>query len=240
MTTSRPGQPGLPLPGPADAAGARVPVVPQWFREWGWVPLGLVFLVLSAQIAAVGRDHGKGIVWLLFLLLLTACAAGWVLAYRRRLGKARAAFRLGLRALSCLAAVDVMDGHQFERFYACLLSSLGWTDIQVIGDRAGGDGGADILATDPRGRRFAMQCKRYALTKKVTLADARELNGSLAHEHPGRVGLIVTTSGLTKPAQALAEKSGIRVIRRQDLAGQMARIRDEAGQDDDLAWASAQ
>ena len=225
----------VPSAGETDAAGAGVPAIPQWFREWGWVPLGFVFLVLSALIAGVGRAHGKGVGWFLFLLLLAACAVAWGLAYRRRLGKARAAFRLGLLALSCLEAVDAMTGRQFEFYYASLLRSLGWTDIEVIGDRAGGDGGVDILATDPRGRRFAIQCKRYTLPGKVSVGDVRELNGSLAHEHQGRLGLIVTSSELTKPARALADKSGIRVIERADLAAQMARIRDEAGQDRNLA-----
>jgi len=71
MTTSHPGQPGMRVPGvgQAGAAGAGVPVIPQWFREWGWVPLGTAFLVLSALIADVGRAHGKGVGWFLFFLL---------------------------------------------------------------------------------------------------------------------------------------------------------------------------
>lgn len=227
----------MPMPGVGEtgAAAAGVQAIPQWFREWGWVPLGIAFLVLSALIADVGRAHGKGAGWFLFLLLLAACAVAWGLAYRRRLGKAWAAFRLGLLALSCLEAVDAMTGRQFEFYYASLLRDLGWTDIEVIGDRAGGDGGVDILATDPRGRRFAIQCKRYTLPGKVSVGDVRELNGSLAHEHQKRLGLIVTSSELTKPARALAAKSGIQVIERPDLADQMARIRDEAGQDRGLA-----
>jgi hypothetical protein len=182
-----------------------VPAIPQWFREWGWVPLGMVFLVLSALIADVGSAHGKDIGW--FLLLLAACAVGSGLAYRRRLGKALAAFR----------------------------RCLGWADIEVIGDRPGGDGGVDILAIDPRGRRFAIQCKRYTLPRKVDIDGPRKLNGSLAYEHQRRLGLIVTSSELTKPARALAGKSGIQVIERPDLTAQMARIRDEAGQDGDMA-----
>ena len=45
-----------------------------------------------------------------------------------------------------------MTGHQFEFYYAQLLESLGWTRIRVTGDKPGGDGDADILATDPRNR----------------------------------------------------------------------------------------
>jgi HJR/Mrr/RecB family endonuclease len=123
---------------------------------------------------------------------------------------ARTALRLKLHAQSCLEAVDAMTGHQFEFYYAQLLESLGWIRIRVIGDKSGGDGSADILATDPRNRDFAIQCKRYAPAKAVAIGDVRELNGALAHEHPGRSGMIVTTSRLTPPAEQLAARTGIR------------------------------
>ena len=121
-----------------------------------------------------------------------------------------------------------MTGHQFEFYYAQLLGSLGWTRIQVIGDKAGGDGGADILATDARDRDFAIQCKRYSPAKAVAIGDVRELNGTLAHEHPKRLGMIVTTSRLTPPAEQLAARTGIQVVARPPLASQMARVRDAA------------
>ncbi|HEX3955639.1 MAG TPA: restriction endonuclease [Trebonia sp.] len=67
-----------------------------------------------------------------------------------------------------MEAAEAMTGHQFEFYDAQLLESLGWTRIRVTGDKPGGDGGADILATDPRNRDFAIQCKRYAPAKAVT------------------------------------------------------------------------
>src|SRR6185437_14055558 len=60
------------------------------------------------------------------------------------LGGARTALRLRLHEQSCLEAADAMTGHQFEFYYARLLECLGWTRIQVIGEKSGGDGGADI------------------------------------------------------------------------------------------------
>ena len=87
----------------------------------------------------------------------------------------------------------------------------------------------------PAGRDFAIQCKRYALTKKVTINDVRELNGALAHEHPKRLGMIVTTSRLTPPAEQLATRSGIEIVARPALANQMARVRHEVERKDDQA-----
>lgn len=56
----------------------------------------------------------------------------------------------------------------------------------------------------------------------------RRLGGALAHEHPGRLGMIVTTSRPTPPAEQPAARTGIRVIARPALASQMARVRDAA------------
>jgi hypothetical protein len=78
-----------PGSGAINMAGAGVPAIPRWFREWGRVPLGIVFLVLSAMIADVGHTDGKAAGRSLFLLLLTACAIAWFLDYRRRLAKAQ-------------------------------------------------------------------------------------------------------------------------------------------------------
>lgn len=95
-------------------------------------------------------------------------------------------------AFPARAARECRRGPQARSFYyARLLECLGWTRIQVIGEKSGG--GADILATDPRNRDFAIQCKRYAPAKAVAIGDVRELNGALAHEHPNRLGMIVTT-----------------------------------------------
>jgi HJR/Mrr/RecB family endonuclease len=95
------------------------------------------------------------------------------------------------------------------------------------------------LATHPRGRDFAIQCKRYALTKTVTINDVRELNGALAHEHPKRLGMIVTTSRLTPPAEQLAARTGIEVVARPALSSQMARVRDDADRKDSRAATAA-
>jgi restriction system protein len=230
MTTPKTNQPGRPVPGAGEAgkAQAAVPAIPQWVKEWGFIPLLVAFLILSAMIANVGHAHGTGTGWFLFFLLLAAYAGAWAWDYDRRLGGARTALRLELHAQSCLEAVDAMTGHQFEFYYARLLECLGWTRIQVTGEKPGGDGGADILATDTRNRDFAIQCKRYAPAKAVAIGDVRELNGALAHEHPNRLGMIVTTSRLTPPAEQLAARTGIRVVARPALASQMALMRDAA------------
>jgi hypothetical protein len=221
------------------AGDARVPAIPEWFKEWGFLPIGAAIAGLTALIAKAGHALGPGTEPFLFFLLITAFGIVWRLEYELRLDKTRAALRLRLYAQSCLEAADLMSGHQFEDYYASMLRSEDWTRVVVIGRKPGGDGGADILATDPRGRDFAIQCKRYALTNPVDIDDVRKLNGALAHEHQGRRGMIVTTGRLTGPAQRLADKSGVKVVARPAIATQMARVRYEVEHKDGPAGTAA-
>jgi hypothetical protein len=70
----------------------------------------------------------------------------------------RTALRLKLHAQSCLEAVDAMTGHQFEFYYARLLECLGWTRIQVTGEKSGGDGTnykkTRDMSPHPRGAKY--------------------------------------------------------------------------------------
>jgi hypothetical protein len=147
------------VPAVSDASPARdgVPLIPVWVKEWGFLLLGVAFLILTAMIADVGHAAGDGTGWFLFILLAAAYLAAWAFGYQRRLDKAAATARLRLYARSCLEAVDAMGGHQFEDYYTSLIGSLKWTGILVTGRRPGGDGGADILATGPHGTLYVIQ-----------------------------------------------------------------------------------
>jgi HJR/Mrr/RecB family endonuclease len=94
-----------------------------------------------------------------FCVLLVAGVMLWHHDYQRRLNAAETVRREKLYRQSCLAAADTMTGHQFEEHYSSLLGLQGWRDMQVVGRKAGGDGGADILAADPDGCPVAIQCK---------------------------------------------------------------------------------
>jgi len=103
----------------------------------------------------------------------------------------------------------------------------------VVGGKS--DGGADVLSIDPSGRPLAHQCKRQK--DSVPIKVIRELQGSLAYEHRGRHGVIVTNAALTKDAQALATRTGITVIDRAALADWMDRTRDQIVQQGNLPQA---
>jgi hypothetical protein len=97
----------------------------------------------------------------------------------------------------------------------------GHRDVRLVGGP--GDGGADILSAEPSGRLVAVQCKRQMAP--VPVGVVRQLNGTLAHEHSGRAGLLVTTARLTRPAAALAASTGITVVDRDGLARWMGQAR---------------
>ena len=64
----------------------------------------------------------------------------------------------------------------------------------------------------------------------VPIKVIRELQGTLAYEHHGRAGVIVTNNTLTKDAEALALATRIAVIARAQLAEWMDRTRDQIEQ----------
>jgi hypothetical protein len=122
---------------------------------------------------------------------------------------------------SWLAVADMMTGPQFETYFAGVLPLCGFRDIQVVGKA--GDGGVDILATDPQGVPVALQCKRQVA--RIPVHIVRELIGSVSHEHAGRLPYLVTTSSLTKKAAALARSAGVIVIDRRKLDKLMTDVR---------------
>jgi hypothetical protein len=116
-----------------------------------------------------------------------------------------------------------MTGTRFEQYFAELLRHRGYRNVRVVG--GAGDGGIDIIATDPGGRPIACQCKRQ--TANVSVQIVRQLLGSVTHEHRGRMPLLATTATLTKPAADLATRSGVQVVDRPILAGWMAEAREK-------------
>lgn len=144
-----------------------------------------------------------------------------MIASRRR-AAADARRQLELYVLSRLGKIDAMEGKEFERYVAELLRLDGHQDVRVVGGK--NDGGVDIISTDPSGRLMTCQCKRQK--DRVPVKVVRELNGSLAHEHRSRYGVVVTSAGMTREAQALARDTGITVIERTALADWMGRIRN--------------
>jgi restriction system protein len=182
-------------------------------------PLAALAVIIAVVILV--RVLESPVTW----LVLVPLAGGGLWAWSSRRARQRAAavegHRRRLHDASFLAAADAMSGTQFELYVADLMRATGGRDVVHTGGP--GDGGADILAVEPSGRPVAMQCKRQL--SAVPVGVVRELAGTLAHEHPGRGGVLVTTALLTRPARELAARAGITVIDRSGLAAWMASAR---------------
>lgn len=130
----------------------------------------------------------------------------WQVAKRRR--------RLALTR--SIEVADRLTGPQFEQWVADLLVRSGFTQVTVSG--GAGDLGADVTARAPDGRRVVIQCKRYAVDRRVGSPDVQRFAGTARQLHGADIPAIVTTSTFTQPAVDAAARLGIRLVDRELLA----------------------
>ena len=171
------------------------------FTFWFWLTLLTLGAALywrgfrgwedTALIAAAA-----GGAWLILLTLPGACFR----AVRRR------------RYLrSPLAAIDGMSGREFEDFLSAYFESLGY---RVEETPASNDYGVDLLCHD-REECLAVQAKRYSGT--VGVHAVQELLSGMAY-YQTEQGLVVTNAYFSRQARELAEKGGVALWDRDDLA----------------------
>ncbi len=96
-----------------------------------------------------------------------------------------------------------LDPFQFEEVICEVVSAFGWNAAVTSRTK---DGGFDILALDNGvlKNKYLIECKRYR-KKPVGVQLVRSLHGVVEEEQATK-GILVSTSGFTKPAQALLDK----------------------------------
>jgi restriction system protein len=99
--------------------------------------------------------------------------------------------------------LDDLNGAEFERLLALYFRDQGYK-VQEVGV-GGNDGGVDLVITDKRGEKIAVQAKCYADHNLVPVMTVRELVGA-KRNHDCILSLLVTTSDLTAPAKKEAEQ----------------------------------
>ncbi|MCM3292152.1 restriction endonuclease [Paenibacillus sp. MER 180] len=99
--------------------------------------------------------------------------------------------------------LEDLTGAEFERLWALYFRDQGYgvTEVGV----GGSDGGVDLVITDRRGEKTAVQAKCYASHHKVPVQTVRELVGA-KRNHDCILSLLITTSDLTGPAKKEAEQ----------------------------------
>ncbi|MGW7509273.1 restriction endonuclease [Streptomyces massasporeus] len=111
-----------------------------------------------------------------------------------------------------MAAMDAMNGREFEEHVAELLRRDGCTDVVVQG--GGRDRGIDITARTADGRRIVVQCKRFAPHLSITSPEIQKFLGAAKVLHDSEVALFVATCPFTRDALNIAAESGITAVHR--------------------------
>jgi len=102
-----------------------------------------------------------------------------------------------------LMAIDLMEGLDFEYWCADLLTSLGYTNVEVT--RGSGDQGVDVLAQKD-GIKYAIQCKCYSSNLGNTPVQEINTGKVIYHCH---VGVVMTNRYFTEGAKEAAEATGV-------------------------------
>jgi len=101
--------------------------------------------------------------------------------------------------------LEGLNGAEFERILALYFRDQGY-HVNEVGV-GGKDGGVDLVITDRRGEKTAVQAKCYAPDHNVGVQTVRELIGA-KRNHDCILALLITTSDLTDPAK---KEAGISV-----------------------------
>lgn len=100
--------------------------------------------------------------------------------------------------------IEKMSGYEYEKFAAKKLLKHGFRRAKVT--QQSGDFGADILATDARRKKVAVQCKKYA--KPVGVKSVQEVLAAVQY-YDCDYGMVVTNSTFTAAAKELAKKTDV-------------------------------
>ncbi|MFC9844165.1 restriction endonuclease [Streptomyces sp. NPDC060223] len=111
-----------------------------------------------------------------------------------------------------MAAIDAMNGREFEEYVAELLRRDGCTSVVVRGGN--GDRGVDITGLTADGRTLVVQCKRFAPYLSVTSPDIQKFIGAVKVLHTSEVALFVATCPFTRDALNIAGDGGITAVHR--------------------------
>ncbi|MCX5443742.1 MULTISPECIES: restriction endonuclease [unclassified Streptomyces] len=156
--------------------------------------------------------------WVFVLLAVVAVLAGVGALYQRqqRALWARTQWQ-GLRY--GLPQLDGLHHRDFEYAIRDLMRRDGCTDAKQIG--GAGDNGADVLATDPLGRKWVIQCKHRrngAQGSAVGTPDLQRVNGTARQLYGADVVLVVTNGRFSTKCPELARQLRMHLADRTMLA----------------------
>ncbi|MET9977642.1 restriction endonuclease [Streptomyces microflavus] len=157
--------------------------------------------------------------WWILILLGAAATVGGVV-WIHRLQQQRAWDRVRQQALRYgLPQLDALHHRDFEYAVRDLMRRDGCTDARQIG--GAGDNGADVLATDPLGRTWVIQCKHRKDGDRgsaVGTPDLQRVNGTARQLYGADVVLVVTNGRFSTRCAPLAAQLHMHLADRRVLA----------------------
>lgn len=115
-----------------------------------------------------------------------------------------------------LAAIDLMEGLEFEHWCAKLLTDIGYSNVNVT--QGSGDQGVDVLAQKD-GIKYAIQCKCYSSDLGNTPVQEINAGKTIYHCH---IGVVMTNRYFTSGAKQAAEATGVLLWDRDWIQGALA------------------
>ncbi|RVU19955.1 restriction endonuclease [Streptomyces antnestii] len=156
--------------------------------------------------------------WVLVVAAAVAVAGGAAWLYRRA-ERARAE-RLRMQGLRYeLPRLDSLHHREFEFAVRDLMLRDGCGDARQVG--GAGDNGVDVLATDPAGRRWVIQCKHRRDGDRgaaVGTPDLQRVNGTARPLHRADVVVVVTNGRFSAKCPTLARQLDMHLVDRRTLA----------------------
>ncbi len=156
--------------------------------------------------------------WILIVLgaIAVTAGAGWIHRRQQQLAWGRVrqqALRYGLPEL------DALHHRDFEYAVRDLMLRDGCADARQIG--GAGDNGADVLATDPLGRTWVIQCKHRKDGDRgsaVGTPDLQRVNGTARQLYGADIVLVVTNGRFSARCPPLATQLHMHLADRSTLA----------------------
>ncbi|MFJ4091413.1 restriction endonuclease [Kitasatospora sp. NPDC089913] len=178
--------------GTAVAVGAAVPVL-RWLAAHWWLP---VLAAVATAVAVAAATHRR-------------------LRAAREQRSRTARLRL---ALTGPGGLDRLTPDAFEYAVRDLLERDGCRARKVGGTN---DRGVDVLAEDPTGRRWAVQCKHKRDPvggRPVGVGVLYALAGTYRRSHGAHVAVVVTNGRFSREALKWGAEQGILLVDRPSLA----------------------
>lgn len=119
-----------------------------------------------------------------------------------------------------LYKIDYFSGEQFEDWCACLLSNLGYRNIQKT--KSSGDQGADLIAIY-NGEKYAVQCKRY--NGKLGNKPIQEVLAA-KYYYNCDYAFVMTNSFFTDGALSISGSTGVGLWNRNRLIMMMEQVNE--------------